>query len=288
MRGVLMKQKKKAKIIMLAVLGIFLLGGVLAAANLHTVQHFLKEKRDLMGECVPVLAYHGFVPQNVKDQYYPDNKWIDSTERFEKQMKYLNDNGWTTLTLDEFYDWQQNGKEIPKKSCLITFDDGYYEMYYQILPILKKYHFNGASFVVGSYTPDTTPAYDPAQRHMIGWDKIHEVESSYPGLQFESHSYNLHGFDKNGNEPWKTASLSKLRQDFASNDAFGFQYMAYPYGGFNDNMLKAAEESHIKMAFTFKTPNYATQRCSPYKIPRQKITAETSFNEFKKILEKTQ
>lgn len=33
-------------------------------------------------------------------------------------MKYLNDNGWTTLTLDEFYDWQQNGKEIPKKAAL--------------------------------------------------------------------------------------------------------------------------------------------------------------------------
>lgn len=45
-----MKQKKKTKIIMLVVLWIFLLGGVLAAANLHTVQHFLKEKRDLMGE----------------------------------------------------------------------------------------------------------------------------------------------------------------------------------------------------------------------------------------------
>ena len=139
---------------------------------------FPKRKKRLNGRMCTGLSLPWFCSSKCKDQYYSDNKWIDSTERFEKQMKYLNDNGWTTLTLDEFYDWQQNGKEIPKKSCLITFDDGYYEMYYQILPILKKYHFNGASFVVGSYTPDTTPAYDPAQRHMIGWDKIHEVESS--------------------------------------------------------------------------------------------------------------
>lgn len=283
-----MKKKKKTRIALLITLGVFLLAGILAAANTHAVLHFLKEKRDLMGECVPVLAYHGFVPENTKQQYYSDNKWIDSIEHFEEQMQYLHDNGWTTLTIDEFYDWQQKKKEISKKSCLITFDDGYYEMYYQVLPILKKYQFNGVSFIVVSYTPDVTPAYDPPQRHMIGWDKIREVEADYPGLRFESHSYNLHGYDADGNEPWKTASLSALEDDFAAGDQYGFQYMAYPYGGFNDNMLKAVERSNIKMAFTFKTPNYATHRSSPYKIPRQKITAETSFEEFKKIMKKVE
>lgn len=283
-----MKKKKRTRIALLIILGVFLLAGILAATNTHAVLHFLKEKRDLMGECVPVLAYHGFMPENTKQQYYNDNKWIDSIEHFEEQMQYLHDNGWTTLTIDEFYDWQQKKKEIPKKSCLITFDDGYYEMYYQVLPILKKYQFNGVSFIVVSYTPDVTPAYDPAQRHMIGWDKIREVEADYPGLRFESHSYNLHGHDADGNEPWKTASLSALEDDFAAGDQYGFQYMAYPYGGFNDNMLQAVERSNIKMAFTFKTPNYATHRSSPYKIPRQKITAETSFEEFKKIMKKVE
>lgn len=283
-----MKKKKRTRIALLIILGVFLLAGILAATNTHAVLHFLKEKRDLMGECVPVLAYHGFMPENTKQQYYNDNKWIDSIEHFEEQMQYLHDNGWTTLTIDEFYDWQQKKKEIPKKSCLITFDDGYYEMYYQVLPILKKYQFNGVSFIVVSYTPDVTPAYDPAQRHMIGWDKIREVEAAYPGLRFESHSYNLHGHDADGNEPWKTASLSALEDDFAAGDQYGFQYMAYPYGGFNDNMLQAVERSNIKMAFTFKTPNYATHRSSPYKIPRQKITAETSFEEFKKIMKKVE
>ena len=283
-----MKKKKRTRIALLIILGVFLLAGILAATNTHAVLHFLKEKRDLMGECVPVLAYHGFMPENTKQQYYNDNKWIDSIEHFEEQMQYLHDNGWTTLTIDEFYDWQKKKKEIPKKSCLITFDDGYYEMYYQVLPILKKYQFNGVSFIVVSYTPDVTPAYDPAQRHMIGWDKIREVEAAYPGLRFESHSYNLHGHDADGNEPWKTASLSALEDDFAAGDQYGFQYMAYPYGGFNDNMLQAVERSNIKMAFTFKTPNYATHRSSPYKSPRQKITAETSFEEFKKIMKKVE
>lgn len=251
------------------------------------VRHFIKEKVDLMGECIPVLAYHGFTTEECKINYFSDNKWIDNIDNFEKQMKYLHDNGWKTLTAEEFYDWHQGKLKIPKKTCLITFDDGYYEMYYQILPILKKYNFNAISFVIGSYTPASTADYDPAVRSHIGWDKINTIKQEYPGLQFESHSYNLHGFDKDGNEPWKTASLHQLEYDFTQNDRFGFRYMAYPYGGFNDNMLKAAEKSNIKMCFTFKTSNYATKRCSVYKVPRQKITSETSYDEFVKILEKT-
>lgn len=63
--------------------------------------------------------------------------------------------------------------------------------------------------------------------------------------------------------------------------------MAYPYGGYNDTMLDVIQNSKIKMAFAFKTPGYATKRSEIYKIPRQKITAETTFKEFKTILEKT-
>lgn len=260
---------------------------IIAIPRQHAILHFIKEKRDLMDECVPVLAYHGFAPQSIKEDKFNDSKWIDSVENFERQMKYLYDNGWTTLTADEFYKWHSGNLDIPEKSCMITFDDGYYEMYYTIYPILKKYNFSAVSFIIGYYTPETTLPYDPAVRSNIGWDKIKEIKSSYPLFQFESHSYNLHGFDENGNEPWKTASTSELKEDFKLNERFHFKYMAYPYGGFNEKMLKVIESSEIKMAFTFKTSGYATKRCSPYKIPRQKITAETDFNEFKTILEKT-
>lgn len=219
---------------------------------------------------------------------YSDNIWIDDIEGFHEQMEYLHDNGWTTLTADEFYAWYQGELEVPEKSCLITFDDGYYEMYYAVRPVLEEYGFNGVSFVIGAYTPEVTAAYDPAVRGSIGWDLIKQSESEYPELQFESHSYNLHGFDEAGNEPWVTATKEMLEADFEAQSQYGFDYMAYPYGGYNDVMLEVIAGTDIKMAFTFKTSGYATRDYPVYEIPRLKVTAETSMEEFREMMEKAE
>ncbi len=278
----------KWKYILVILVILFALGSIFAYQHRNGIVRVLREKRDLSGECVPVLTYHGFVPSEIKaGDEIKDNKWIDEIEHFEQQMKYLKDNGWTTLTLDEFYQWHEGKLKIPEKSCLLTFDDGYYEMYYTVYPILKKYDFNAVSFIIGSYTPDITEPYNPRVRGTIGWDKIKEIQSEYPKLEFESHSYDLHGFDDKGNEPWVTATYEMLKNDFDKMDEYGFTYMAYPYGGYNDVMLDAIQNSKIKMAFTFKMSGYATKKYPVYEIPRQKITAETTFEEFKNILEKT-
>lgn len=280
-----LREKKWIVIVMVFILVCLSVYGI---AHRKGVIHFVRERRDLMSECVPVLAYHGFVPEKVKKELFRDNKWIDDIEGFEKQMEYLHDNHWRTLTADEFYDWHEGQSDVPEKSCMITFDDGYYEMYYEVYPILKKYGFNATVFVIGTYTPEQTAPYDPHVRAKIGWDKINEVKKEYPGFQFESHSYDLHGFDEDGNEPWVTATEKMLEEDFQKMDEYGFRYMAYPYGGYNDLMLEAIGKSKIKMAFTFKEPGYATKHYPVYEIPRQKVTAETTYEEFVEMLEKVE
>lgn len=282
-------KKRNTKIVTIIICAIFLALCIFTVNNYRGIINIANEKIALMQGCMPVLAFHGFVPQEIKESNpsFSDNQWIDDIEGFEEQMKYLYENGWHTLTADEFYAWHQDKLEIPEKTCVLTFDDGYYEMYYPVYPILKKYNMNAIAFVIGSYTPETTAPYDPAQRNQIGWDKIKEIKENYPGLSFESHSYNLHGFDEDGNETWIAATLAELREDFKANAQYGFRYMAYPYGGYNKTMLKAIGESNIKMAFTYKNRGYATKSCNVYKIPRQKITAITTFDEFVEVLEKT-
>lgn len=104
-------------------------------AHYRGIINIANEKVALMQECVPVLAFHGFVPQDIKtsDPSFSENQWIDDVEGFEQQMKYLHENGWHTLTADELYAWHEGKLEIPEKSCVLTFDDGYYEMYYLII-----------------------------------------------------------------------------------------------------------------------------------------------------------
>ena len=74
-------------------------------------------------------------------------------------------------------------QEFPRKTVVLTFDDGDYELYYLVLPILKKYGFKGAAFVIGSYVKESTEVYnDSAVEYYIGKDLINKTEIDYPNI----------------------------------------------------------------------------------------------------------
>lgn len=84
-------------------------------------------------------------------QHYNDNlpdPLFVTLENFEEQIKYLFDNNFHTLTLQEVKDFYYNGKELPERSVLLTFDDCYQSVYLYAYPVLKKYNFHAAAFVV--------------------------------------------------------------------------------------------------------------------------------------------
>jgi len=94
---------------------------------------------------VPVLMYHA-----LEDHSHPAGA-IDSGEQlyvldvttFKEQMEYLNQNGYKTLLLRDVVDIGF----IPKKSVVITFDDGHESNYSLALPILLKYGFKAEFFI---------------------------------------------------------------------------------------------------------------------------------------------
>lgn len=68
---------------------------------------------------------------------------------FEKQLQFLNENGYKTLTADELYErridknYRNNGKEI-----VVTFDDGMASVWTVAYPLLKKYEHKIISFIL--------------------------------------------------------------------------------------------------------------------------------------------
>ena len=101
---------------------------------------------------IPVLTYHRVVKHEVKmsNGQYRNNKWVNDLDNFESNMKYLHDNGYRTLSMDEFYDWYRGKLKVNEdKTVVITFDDGNAEDYYNVLPVMKKYGLRGTCFVIG-------------------------------------------------------------------------------------------------------------------------------------------
>jgi peptidoglycan/xylan/chitin deacetylase (PgdA/CDA1 family) len=225
---------------------------------------------------IPVLGYHSFYKD--KNELREDNpEFINDINKFEEQMKYLKKHKYKTLTMDEFYCWKQGKCKQPRKSVVITIDDGNLSNYMYAFPILKKYNFNATVFFVGSQAKDLGveegTIYD-----IMSLDLIEKCKKEYPNIEFYSHSFNLHG--KPANEWTNEEQAEDIKQMKTIGD---FDIYAYPFGVYDDNMINNLKQNGYKMAFGFgPRKDYRKARKSDdiYKVPRLNISNYVSMFKF--------
>lgn len=211
---------------------------------------------------VPVIFYHSIEASK-------DNELKMSKEKFRKEMQYLKDNKYTTLTLDEFYDYIKNNKSIPENSILITFDDGYVDNYTNAYPVLKEFGFNATIFVI---TDMIGNHYDYLTRDQI-------KEMSQNGIDIASHTAgheNLLEISKKN----QVETLKKSKEVLEDITGKKIEYVAYPFGDFNDITIEATKEVGYKMAFS-TIRGWSDGNDDSYKIKRVYISAFISDEDFK-------
>ncbi len=91
---------------------------------------------------IPILMYHHV------NEHKGDIVTISPSD-FEKQMAYIKDN-FNTIHLNELLSYLEKGERFPPRTCVITFDDGYYDNFAYAYPILKKYNLKATIFVTTS------------------------------------------------------------------------------------------------------------------------------------------
>jgi len=69
-----------------------------------------------------------------------DVEWFDTVIKFLKQR-------YAIITADQIIDFFYNHKSLPKRSCLITVDDGDVASYNFIYPVLRKHHVPAIFFI---------------------------------------------------------------------------------------------------------------------------------------------
>lgn len=84
---------------------------------------------------VPILMYH-VIGDPEGDVPYPD-LWLGEDD-FQAQVDWLQDNGYTAVTLIQVQDAWYDGGTLPEKPVVLSFDDGYLGQYLFALPILEE------------------------------------------------------------------------------------------------------------------------------------------------------
>lgn len=210
---------------------------------------------------IPVLMYHSI-------DYEKGNELRIPKEKFKEQMSLLKEKGYTTLTLDELYEFFVNNKPIPEKSIVITFDDGYVDNYNNAYPILKEFNFNAVIFVI-------TDNVDKIKNYLTS-DQI--VELTNNGIEVQSHTVSHERLSTlNYNKQLETLKNSK---EFLENLLDKqISYIAYPYGNWNDSTIKAVRESNYKMAFT-TSGTWSDKSDGIYTLDRVYVSNNFDMNEF--------
>lgn len=233
---------------------------------------------------VPVLQYYYLTKDKDKNEnpVLKDKKTAVSVETFEKQMKYLADNQYHTLTLEEFNQFIKNKKKLPKKSVLITFDNTSKSNYVYAYPILKKYNMRATSFAVTSRITNKEEKFNPKAFQMLSMNEINKMKDVF---EFGSHTHDLHKF-KNGSAALLAEGNQVVKNDISkSKDILKSNYISYPFGQYNKDTIQILKDLKIELAFTgIQGQGYATPENKPLEIKRWFISVDTKMDTFEKIV----
>ena len=95
-------------------------------------------------EGFPILEYH-----TVTKNPDPSSEIYNvPPAEFSAQLDYLRENGYTTITLNDFIRAKRFGNPLPAKPVILTCDDGYADNYTEMLPILEAHGMTAVVFVI--------------------------------------------------------------------------------------------------------------------------------------------
>lgn len=134
---------------------------------------------------VPVIMYHSVYETR-------NNDYVISPSKFEQDLIFLSENGYTSVFISELIAYNENKGDLPLKPIAITFDDGYYNNYTKVLPLLKKYNMKATINLVGEFCDRDNKIIKQHNFHScLNWEQVKEMSKS-PYIEFQNHSYALH------------------------------------------------------------------------------------------------
>jgi len=198
---------------------------------------------------VPILVYHALGNPPPTEPY--PGLYVPFAE-FRAEMRWLHDQGYQAVTLDEVMNAWYHGGTLPAKPIVITFDNGYPEQATFAPSVLSPY---GWPAVLNEITANHLTDARLRSLLVIGWE-IDSHSVSHPDLT--------------------TASPAELHyQVFASRrflqQTFGIPVnsFCYPSNRYNAAVIAAVRAAGYTSAQT-ENPGYAT-RSNPYELNRFEI-----------------
>ena len=198
----------------------------------------------------------------IKDTTSHWGNYILPTHVLKEDFEYFKKAGITPVSFDDLKNYVENGKPLPKKPIVITFDDGEKSFLTKVVPLLEEYSYPANINIVGSLIELYTKNGETDDRYAYLNEEDIINLSKNPLVEIGCHSYNLHslsnrrGMGKLYGES-DEAYLDFIKTDFEKFDSGitsllnkNCRILAYPYGIRNDILLGFSKEKGYTITLT--------------------------------------
>jgi peptidoglycan/xylan/chitin deacetylase (PgdA/CDA1 family) len=221
-------------------------------------------------QIVPILCYHN-LGEAAK------GRLVLAVSKFEEQMRYLKANGYRVVSLREFVEFSQLGRQLPQRSVVLTFDDGYKSFKQYAYPILKELGFAATLFVYTDYVG--------AGRNALSWSDLRDLQAE--GFDVEAHSKTHSDLRRAPGEAdaqharRMQTELGQPQDLFEKNLGRRSSVIAFPYGAWDEGVLAKAGEYGYVAGFSVRRQGNASF-IRPLAGNRSQIYSEMTLEDFVK------
>ena len=229
---------------------------------------------------VPVFMYHHV--SNKPTRNVLDYSLTVTTTEFNAQLDWLKAQGYQSIDMTELFDALYYGKALPRHPMILSFDDGYEDMYTDAVPALLAHHYRGVFYIItgmigGSY---------------MTWSQVRALDEY--GMQIASHT--VHHVNIGQPPAFTTTQKELLDSKNALQSQLGkpIQFFCYPTGEpfhhdtYYEQKLVLADllaDGYIGATLDPFSYNGSIQNAhTPYQLPRVRVNGGESLPAFMGIL----
>lgn len=220
-------------------------------------------------QTVPILCYHRFGDGG--------GKMVMSAGSFAAQLAWLARNDYHVIPLAQLSGYLAGREPLPKRSVVITIDDGYESVHRIALPLLREHGFPATLFI---YT-DFIGAADA-----LTWAQLQELATS--GLiDVQVHSKTHRNLIESGGPELDDSYRRMLdtetrvpRELLEKRLPIQVRHFAYPYGDANQALLDALGRQRYQLGLTVN-PGGNAFFAQPLMLRRTMIYGDQTLDAFK-------
>jgi len=209
---------------------------------------------------------------------------------FEKQLKWLKQNDWQFVTMNELINKNSDelrSNTLPEKTVALTFDDGFEDNYTNAFPLMKKYGAKGTLYLVINRHNNDWSTKKKAHHNsgeLVGEPKLsdEQVQEMLESGVFEIGGHTINHVNlATTNKETKITEMSDSKQQLETQFNTQVSSFAYPFGIYSDEDPIIVAEQGYSNAVLAEGGIETSVKSNLFKIRRVKISGKDNFLAFK-------